>query len=1003
MATPAEGVYYTRNGHFQIDAHTVGGQAGQRPTDLLNPEGPIALVTSEGYILQGVNAVLNPQTGEYALPAASGTPTIEDIVFDPTGILGPFATTSATIGFNLHKAENLAIDPVTMTMTNQGVEQTIRLEFQRAAFDSAAGESYYYFRATEPTPQTDGSYLPVDHSGAATPIEGVFRLNSQGRISGVFQKPAGDVNNFLDAAELAGLTAWTNSPVIQTLTHDAPGSANQAYYLGVLPAAAPPTVEISTDGVNWTTWSQVAAFTAAANEYLYDATSGRLTFGSNTDAPPSGATIRATYAADASRNIFTVGAAPTRQTNEAVELTTPTGTTPVTLAAPVAFVLDFVPDDPNNVQITHDGTALVRNVDYTVAGQTVTPVTAWSDGSVMVSYASGGNWISNEEHPVEVAAPPAITLARPYQAGSLVLVLNDRALVSGVDFNENPATGVITPIGSWETGLAAMTYRDAAGAQTFRENQRVSNPSAVNFEARNPPIDPGTITFNTTRGGNPLAEGVDFAVNYETGAIRPLTFWDPSAGLTMSYTEADTRAIVDFGRANQEIGFASANLAAPAVVGVTPRTEGEIKVGTAMTAYDNVGNGHSLSYAFERISENRWTWAATPTYRYNYDPGDGANATYADGTPFIADAATGGGTTRDGLRVLPDTLLANGDGTFKITLQIDEGSGPITWSQIPPAAAFPLTGDATNYFRVVDSVTGEIALSRDLLNIRPFSLPSYPAGTPAVASITVTDAAGAATTLVAGTDYNVSGRNIVPIVEWPNGTASVAWTVNGTAQNAFAVQTRFPTIAMTYPSNQPVGQGILAFDANGVYDATNSENLVSPITFPSAAAASQAPPGWVNRTLTAATTASIAPDFSGLRQTFRQSDVTVTSSNGFPAGELVSWNFDSEGRVVGQYANGKTQFLARVALANFTNPEGLQARGETTFLASAASGGPRLFFGGTMEATGTAMIPGALETSNVDMSTEMSNLIIFQRAYQFNSRIVTTTDEMIKEAIGMKR
>ena len=93
--------------------------------------------------------------------------------------------------------------------------------------------------------------------------------------------------------------------------------------------------------------------------------------------------------------------------------------------------------------------------------------------------------------------------------------------------------------------------------------------------------------------------------------------------------------------------------------------------------------------------------------------------------------------------------------------------------------------------------------------------------------------------------------------------------------------------------------------------------------------------------------------------------------------------------------------LGRIDLATFANPKGLVQVGNTYFAESANSGEPELAIPGT-NGTGN-LASGALETANVDLSNEFSNMITTQRGFQANSRIITVSDSMLEELINLKR
>jgi flagellar hook protein FlgE len=103
---------------------------------------------------------------------------------------------------------------------------------------------------------------------------------------------------------------------------------------------------------------------------------------------------------------------------------------------------------------------------------------------------------------------------------------------------------------------------------------------------------------------------------------------------------------------------------------------------------------------------------------------------------------------------------------------------------------------------------------------------------------------------------------------------------------------------------------------------------------------------------------------------------------------------------VGTFSNGLKQVVGRVALAKFTNPAGLEKAGDSSYSSTANSGNPQIGEAGG-PGFGT-LTGGALEMSNVDLSQEFTNLIVAQRGFQANARIITTSDQVLQELVDLK-
>lgn len=126
-----------------------------------------------------------------------------------------------------------------------------------------------------------------------------------------------------------------------------------------------------------------------------------------------------------------------------------------------------------------------------------------------------------------------------------------------------------------------------------------------------------------------------------------------------------------------------------------------------------------------------------------------------------------------------------------------------------------------------------------------------------------------------------------------------------------------------------------------------------------------------------------------------------TTQDGYSTGSLLSVSVDENGIISGNYSNSQTIELYQIALADFTNKEGLVANGNNLFSATTDSGQAIIGTAGT--GGFGSVVSNALESSNVDLASEMTKLIIIQAAYQANSKVVTTADTLLQTAINLKR
>ncbi|HUH61888.1 MAG TPA: flagellar hook protein FlgE [Terracidiphilus sp.] len=136
-----------------------------------------------------------------------------------------------------------------------------------------------------------------------------------------------------------------------------------------------------------------------------------------------------------------------------------------------------------------------------------------------------------------------------------------------------------------------------------------------------------------------------------------------------------------------------------------------------------------------------------------------------------------------------------------------------------------------------------------------------------------------------------------------------------------------------------------------------------------------------------------------ISQVAAASAVSATTQNGYASGEYQSFNIASDGTVTATYSNGQQQAIGQLALANAPNLQGLELLGNGDYAATLASGTPSIAASGT-NGLGTLQ-DGALEQSNVNISAEFSDLIIAQRAFEADSKTVTTFDTVTQDTINM--
>jgi len=190
--------------------------------------------------------------------------------------------------------------------------------------------------------------------------------------------------------------------------------------------------------------------------------------------------------------------------------------------------------------------------------------------------------------------------------------------------------------------------------------------------------------------------------------------------------------------------------------------------------------------------------------------------------------------------------------------------------------------------------------------------------------------------------------------------------------------------APTSTDLRQIGGGTLTFDSSGML--TGVTGGVNAVT-------------WTNGGATQALSGA-ALSFAGTTQFASPSAALSLGQDGAPQGTLTRISIDELGRINGEFSNGRQQVLGQVALAMFHNPGGLEATGDSLLVATADSGAASTGVPG--EGGRGALLSGALEASNVDLSQEFVNMILAQRRFQLSSRVITVADQMYAIASNLK-
>ena len=217
-------------------------------------------------------------------------------------------------------------------------------------------------------------------------------------------------------------------------------------------------------------------------------------------------------------------------------------------------------------------------------------------------------------------------------------------------------------------------------------------------------------------------------------------------------------------------------------------------------------------------------------------------------------------------------------------------------------------------------------------------------------------------------------------------TATVTFTKTGANQWGYSVG--LPSGDATGSSNT---SGTLTFDSSG--NLTSPSSNVTGISF--TGMADGAADMSLNFNMFDANGKGM------ISQTSATSAVAASTQDGYASGTYNGFTIANDGTVSAQFSNGQTESIGTVALATVENVQGLTLAGNNAYVTTAASGAATI---GAADTGGRGSLEDdALEGSNVDISTEFSNLIVAQRAFEANSKTVTTFDTVTQETIDLIR
>jgi flagellar hook protein FlgE len=366
---------------------------------------------------------------------------------------------------------------------------------------------------------------------------------------------------------------------------------------------------------------------------------------------------------------------------------------------------------------------------------------------------------------------------------------------------------------------------------------------------------------------------------------------------------------------------------------------------------------------------------------------------------------------------IPAGLISPPNPTSNVAITLNLNSGtPIapspasqqTGTGIPPASVLTTGGvlaisDGTNTFSYTTVLNDTLSNVINAINASPNFTASLSgnsmvitanSGTPVTFTTnTLTDAAAQSETFATSGTSTVGTFSTTVAVNDALGAAHVlTFNFTKTAANSWNYSVTIPAADVGAVGNPVVLKtGTMAF--NGAGQLTTPATNVAGIPINGFAdGASNLTFNWQ----------LYDPNGSGLlTQVAGTSAASSTLQNGYPSGTLSSYTIDNTGTIQGSFTNGQTVPIAQIALATFSNVQGLQRNGSNDFLPSLSSGAANI---GVPGAAGRGTITGgSLELSNADIATEFSQLILAERGYEANAKAITTFDQVTQTAINLKQ
>jgi flagellar hook-basal body protein len=1007
------GEYYSRDGNFAIDS-----------------QGDLVLA-SNGFRVQGWNAFLDAQSREYVINSANP---VEDIQINLTSQMAPIATSSVDMGGNLDSRMDTALDPLRVSWIKNGVEREVEMRFTHVH----PTRDLYLWQVFDPTtidPAT-GDFTQIATDTQGLEASGIIEVDEDGRVIANYLNTADDdaadpATNFLSATEVpnSGQLWALNNPTRTFNGYD---------FISLDTNGDGDSIQVEANS-RATSVSSAAAAVAGDFDVTLRVPNAPLSSTANVGGDyPNGFTQDAVYqtgVGPAGNGVMPgEGLGVPVQYIDAIsnEVVTKMDSTRSFLQLSRPLVIGTGRENPaQNGALSQASGTDTDSLRLFIDGREWTRVS-----NATVFTAGSTQYKLNEELGIiELGFPLPNGVNAVVSYSAEIRPTNTRTIPNGrtinAEFGAAPNVGTSSQDLStfYAPGSATLILTDVSAgvAETFTEIPFGQAPAANQFV-----IDPstGNVTFGTFASTAAVDTGV--AGDTVAGSYQTYRAWageqtvSVAVGTTVDAAEAAFLALADSGGQNPP--YVPGSIGTITVTdGVRTETFTEVTFGQALGVRQFSVNPASGDLTFGTYFDGSVVTEATNTFAtlqhdfdfYNKRIGvtDGAGTNHGQ---FAATTNVMG--WNDLWRV--NNIAAGGSetGDVRLWLQGDgfDGLGAPNQPTATSLTYLPTIGSTQPNRRAEINYESD-----DRVNI---IIPNGLTKTPNVNPLTdltaeafsftpntsqITGNSGNNNQADSGDSQTIDFKNPE---EYQFTTAVQVYDSLGTPHN---VPLRFEHIATNQwlmyaiDPTDPDGERIaftrlLAFRADGTFDSSSTIPYESPtadtttndgfmgIYFDPPRAGGAAPPN------EGADPVLITPDFSNLVQTARGSDAVVTEQNGFPPGKLETFSFNDQGFLVGLFDNGRSRNLARIALQGFVNPAGLVAVGGNMFKDTVNAGR----FGSPQrpgfDGVGT-IVPGALESSNVDLSVEFVDLIITQRGFQAQSRTITTADQVLQEVLSLKR